>query len=74
MKIPLCIPYVGKEELDLVAEVLNSGWLAHGPKSKQFERDFAAYVGTKHASTMNSCTSALHLAIQASGLRGEIKR
>ena len=72
MKIPLCIPYVGKEELDLVAEVLNSGWLAHSPKSKQFERDFAAYVGTKHASTMNSCTSALHLAIQASGLRGEI--
>ncbi len=37
MDIPLCIPNIGEEEINLVKEVLKSGWLAHGPKGKAFE-------------------------------------
>lgn len=70
--IPLCIPYIGEEEIKAVAEVLQSGWMAHGPKNEELEKDFAKYLGVKHAISLNSCTSALQLAIQASGLKGEI--
>jgi len=72
MEIPLCIPHLNQEELNLVKEVLESGWLAHGPKNKQFEKEFAQYHGVKHAFSLNSCTSALQLAIQGQDLRGEI--
>jgi len=72
MKIPLCRPYLGKEEYDAVKHVLDSGWLAHGPKGKEFEEAFARYIGVKRAVTLNSCTSALQLAIQAQKLRGEV--
>ena len=71
-KIPLCIPATGEEEIRAVSEVLSSGWLAHGPKNHEFEQMFGAYVGAKHAITMNSCTSALHLAVEALELTGEV--
>lgn len=72
MNVPLSIPNIGEEEISLVTQVLRSGWLAHGPKTKQFEEEFAKYMGTKFAISMNSCTSALHLAIQGAGLKGEV--
>lgn len=72
MKIPLCSPHIDEEELNLIREVLNSGWLAHGPKTKEFEEQFAKYIGVKKASSVNSCTSALQLAILANKLKGEI--
>ncbi len=72
MNVPLCRPYLGLEEANALLEVLKSGWLAHGPKAKQFEQDFAKYIGVKHAISVNSCTSALHTAIQAYNLHGEI--
>ncbi len=72
MKIPLCIPNIGEDELNLVREVLESGWLAHGAKNEQFEKEFANYVGVKNAVSLNSCTSALFLAIKALELEGEI--
>ncbi len=71
-KIPLCIPYTGQEEKDAVCEVIDSGWYAHGPKNHEFEEGFAAYLGVKHAFSMNSCTSALHLAVEGSGITGEV--
>ena len=70
--IPLCIPDIGDAELAAVEEVLRSGWLAHGSKNKEFEEKFADYIGVKHAITMNSCTSALQLAIEAQGITGEV--
>jgi perosamine synthetase len=70
--VPLCIPDMGDEEIQAVAEVLKSGWLAHGPKNHEFEKMFAQYVGVPHAVSLNSCASALHLAILASGIKGEI--
>lgn len=72
MNIQLAVPDIDDEEIKLVAEVLKSGWLAHGPKNKEFEEIFAQYIGTKYAVSLNSCTSALHLAIQAQGIKGEV--
>jgi perosamine synthetase len=72
MKVPLCTPYFGEEELRAVKDVLDSGWLAHGPKVKEFEKDFADYIGVKHAISVNSCASALQLAIQADQIKDEI--
>ncbi|MBW2974413.1 DegT/DnrJ/EryC1/StrS family aminotransferase [Candidatus Woesearchaeota archaeon] len=72
IKIPLCKPFISEKEIELVKEVLESGWLAHGPKNKEFEEAFSAYIGTKKAISVNSCTSALHLAIQAMNIKGEV--
>ena len=71
-KIPLCIPYTGQEEKDAVCEVIDSGWYAHGPKNHEFEEGFAEYLGVKHAFSMNSCTSALHLSVEGLGITGEV--
>jgi len=71
-KVPLCIPGTGPEEINAVTEILASGWLAHGPKNHEFEEQFTSYLGVKHAITMNSCTSALHLAVEALELTGEV--
>lgn len=71
-KIPLCIPYTGQEEKDAVNEVIDSGWYAHGPKNHEFEEGFTNYLGVKHAFSMNSCTSALHLAVEGLGITGEV--
>ena len=45
-----------------------SGWLTTGPRTKQFEADFAAAVNAKHAIALNSCTAALHLSLVALGI------
>jgi perosamine synthetase len=71
-KVPLCVPNLGPEELRSVKEVLDSGWLAHGPKNEELESRFADYIGCRHAISLNSCTSALYLGIRALGITGEI--
>jgi dTDP-4-amino-4,6-dideoxygalactose transaminase len=72
LKIPFHRAEIGEEEIAEVVATLRSGWLTTGPKTKQFEADFAAYVGAKHAIALNSATAALHLAVEAIGLqRGE---
>ncbi len=73
MFIPFSVPYIGREEIDSVVETLKSGWLTTGPKTKQFEADFASYIGCRHAIAVSSCTAALHLAMDAVGVgRGDI--
>ena len=67
--IPFHRPSIGEGEIAAVAEVLRSGWLTMGPKTREFERAFAGYIGCKHAVAVNSCTAALHLALDAIGLR-----
>jgi perosamine synthetase len=64
-KIPFHIPSIGEEEISEVVDSLRSGWLTTGPKVKKFEQAFADYVGTRSAIAVNSCTSALHLALEA---------
>ena len=61
--IPVLQPSIGQDEIDAVAEVMRSGWLGLGPKTEQFEREFAASVGSRFAAALNSGTAALHLAL-----------
>ena len=60
---------VGDEEVAEVVDVLRSGWLTSGPKVREFEREFAAMVGAEYAVAVNSCTAALHLALEVAGIR-----
>lgn len=71
--VPFFRPSLTQAEIDEVVDTLRSGWLTTGPKTRLFETEFAAYVGAKHAVAVNSCTAALHLALEAVGLkRGEL--
>lgn len=72
MNVPFFRPTIGEAEIAEVVACLRSGWLTSGPITKRFEQEFAAAVGGRHALAVNSCTAALHLAIDALGLsRGE---
>ncbi len=71
--LPFAAPLLGHEEIEAVVECLQSGWLTTGLKVKQFESDFAAYITppgspAPHALAVNSCTAALHLALEAVGV------
>ena len=70
--IPLSRPWINDDEINSVVEVLKNGWFAHGPKNNEFERLFANYVGVNEAISVNSCASALQLAILALGIKGEV--
>lgn len=73
MAVPFFRPSITRAEIDEVVTCLESGWLTTGPRTKQFEEKFAARLGVKHAIALNSCTAALHLALEAIGLeRGEL--
>jgi dTDP-4-amino-4,6-dideoxygalactose transaminase len=61
-KVNLFEPDIGQIEKDAVLSVLDSGWLAMGARCKQFEEEFAQYLGVKYAVALSSCTSALHIA------------
>ena len=69
MGVPVARPFIGEEEIEAVAEVLRSGWVTQGPKVAAFEREFAAYVGARHACAVSNCTTALHLALLAVGVQ-----
>jgi dTDP-4-amino-4,6-dideoxygalactose transaminase len=67
-RINVMKPWLGEEEARALAEVVASGWVAQGPKVKQFEADFSAAQGARHAVATSSCTSALHLALVVAGI------
>ncbi|MGH2403192.1 MAG: DegT/DnrJ/EryC1/StrS family aminotransferase [bacterium] len=60
------------DDIARLVEVLRSGWLTHGSYNTRLETDFARYMGTRHAISMNSGTSALYLALVGLGIRGEV--
>src|SRR5437879_5170333 len=66
--LPFAAPLLGDEEIDEVVHCLRSGWLTTGRMTKQFEQEFCEFVGAKHALAVNSCTAALHLALEAVGV------
>lgn len=68
--IPVFRPFHGEEEIEAVAEVLRSGWWGQGPKTAEFERRFAEFVGAPLAVSVNSATAALHLALKVAGVEG----
>ncbi len=69
LKVPFFRPAITEAEVEEVVACLRSGWLTTGPRVRQFETHFARFVGARHAVALNSCTAALHLAVEALGLR-----
>ncbi len=66
--IPVARPCIGEEEEHAVVDVLRSGWITQGPRVAEFESAFSAYIGCRHSVAVSSCTTALQLALIASGI------
>ena len=67
--LPFALPEIGDEEIAEVVSALRSGWVTTGPKAKQFEADFAKYLGGGvDAIALNSATAGLHLGLEALGV------
>jgi perosamine synthetase len=67
--LPFALPDTDETEVDEVAATIRSGWLTTGAKTRQFEAEFALFLGARHAVAVNSCTAAMHLALEALGLQ-----
>lgn len=67
--IPFAPPDIDQTDIDAVVEVLRSGWITTGPKVQEFERRIARESGVRHGIAVNSATAALHLALEAIGMR-----
>jgi len=67
--VPFHVPEIGEEEIRSVVETLRSGWLTTGAKAKQMEQEFSRYTGAPHSVAVNSGTAALHLALDAIGIK-----
>ena len=67
--VPFHRPEITEDEIQSVVATLRSGWLTTGPKVKRFEEQFAGYLGCRHAVAVNSGTAALHLALDAVGIK-----
>jgi dTDP-4-amino-4,6-dideoxygalactose transaminase len=65
MTIPFSRPAIGDEEIAEVVACLRSGWITTGPRTAQFEQEFAAAVGARHALAVSSATAGLHLTMLA---------
>jgi dTDP-4-amino-4,6-dideoxygalactose transaminase len=67
-RVPLADLDIGPQEEAAVLEVLRSRWLSMGEVTKQFEKEFADFIGAKHTLAVTNATAALHLACVAVGL------
>lgn len=63
--VPFYKPDIGEEEIAAVVETMRSGWITVGPRTNQFEEEFAKSIGAPNAVAVSSCTAALHLALDA---------
>ena len=68
MKVPFSPPDITQAEIDEVIEVLRSGWITTGPRTKQFEKNIADYVGSKMACCLNSQTACAEMALRLLGI------
>ena len=66
--IPFSPPDMSEAEAKLATEAILSGWITTGPKTKEFERQIAEYVGTKKAVCLNSATAAMEMALRLIGV------
>jgi perosamine synthetase len=69
LPIPITKPVFGPEEMAAIQKPLETGWVVQGPYVREFEQKFEAFTGAAHAVATSSCTTALHIAVAALGLR-----
>jgi dTDP-4-amino-4,6-dideoxygalactose transaminase len=67
-RLPFTRPDIDEATISAVAEVLRSGWLASGPKVKEFERELSLYLGGRPVRAVTSATEALEIALLAAGI------
>ena len=67
--IPFHTLYTSEDEISEVIDCIKSGWLTMGPKTIQFEQEFSKYINSQNSISVNSCTSALHLALKVINLK-----
>lgn len=67
--IPIIKPMMDEREAEAARRVILSGWITQGPEVAAFEKEFAAYTGAAHAVAVSNCTTALHLALMAIGIK-----
>lgn len=68
-RIPVMIPFFDEKEEEAAIKAIRSNWVAQGPKVEEFERKVALHEGVNYGIATTSCTTALHLAMVASGLK-----
>jgi dTDP-4-amino-4,6-dideoxygalactose transaminase len=67
--IPIIKPTMDEAEAEAARRVILSGWITQGPEVAAFETEFAAFTGAPHAAAVSNCTTALHLALLAAGVK-----
>jgi dTDP-4-amino-4,6-dideoxygalactose transaminase len=67
MNIPIARTSLTENEIESVLEPLRRGWLVQGPKVREFEDKWSAFIGAEHSIAVTSCTNALHLSLVALG-------
>lgn len=68
MQIQFSPPDITEEEIAEVADTLRSGWITTGPKTKQFEKDLAAFMGTNRVVCLNSATACMEMTLRLLGI------
>ena len=67
--IPITKPFFGIEEEAAIRAPLHSGWVVQGPYVREFEGKFSAFTDSRFSIATSSCTTALHIAVAALGLK-----
>jgi len=68
MNIPITKTIFGKEEAEAIVKPLETGWVVQGPNVAKFQEMFSEFTGAKHSHATTSCTTALHLGLEAMGI------
>ena len=66
--IPIAKPYITEEDAKAAYDTILTGWITQGPRVQEFEEQFAAYTGARHAVAVSNCTTGLHLAMIVAGV------